>query len=246
MIAAAILLTAFASAGGGGDKPLPYDPGGPGSPGSPGAKPNQLELRFIGNMAFAISDGKTTLYTDFPYESGYSDYMTYDFDAMQKVPGALCLVTHGHRDHFDAPLFAKMDAKLIAPPAVAAKVAPGRAISFAPKMAYGDIAIEALPTPHAAIEHFSYLVTWHGRRLYFTGDTDSTDQLLAMRDLDLAFVSPWLLKAVAEKKKSIHAKRVVVYHQAAGEKVPPIQNRLVLEQGESFVLESLSAAGDPR
>jgi Xaa-Pro aminopeptidase len=205
------------------------------------AQADQLELRFIGNMAFAISDGSTTLYTDFPYESGYSDYMTYDFDAVPKTPGALCLITHGHRDHFDAPLFAKMEARLIAPPAVAAKVSAGRAIPFAPKMSYRNIAIEALPTPHASIEHFSYLVTWHGRRLYFTGDTDSTDQLLAMRDLDVAFVSPWLLEAVADKKKSIDAKQVVVYHQTSDENVPLIQNRIVLRQGEAFLLEAAAA-----
>jgi hypothetical protein len=29
-----------------------------------------LEIRFIGNMAFSITDGKTTLLTDFPYRSG--------------------------------------------------------------------------------------------------------------------------------------------------------------------------------
>ncbi|MCI0415294.1 hypothetical protein L0222_21180, partial [bacterium] len=38
----------------------------------------ELEFRFIGNMAFAISDGKVTLYTDFPYESGAFGYMKYD------------------------------------------------------------------------------------------------------------------------------------------------------------------------
>ena len=37
-----------------------------------------LEARFIGNMAYAISDGTITLFSDFPYESGYSRYMTYD------------------------------------------------------------------------------------------------------------------------------------------------------------------------
>lgn len=202
----------------------------------------RLEFLFIGNMAFAISDGKTTLYTDFPYESGSAGYMTYDFDAVPKAHGALCLITHGHRDHFDPSLFAKMDAKLIAPPSVAARVAAGRTIPFAPKMSYRDIEIEALRTPHGPIEHSSYLVTWHDRRLYFTGDTDSPDQLLAMRDLDVAFVSPWLMEAVVEKKGRIDAKRVVCYHQTSGEKVPALQDRLVPKQGQAFVLEG-DAAG---
>src|SRR6185295_719368 len=82
--------------------------------------PAKLQAQFIGNMAFAITDGKTALYTDFPYESGAFGYMSYDFAKVPKAPGSLCLYTHGHRDHFDAALFAKMDAKAIAPPKVAA------------------------------------------------------------------------------------------------------------------------------
>ncbi len=35
-----------------------------------------LEARFIGSMDLAITDGAVTLFTDFPYQSGYSQYMT--------------------------------------------------------------------------------------------------------------------------------------------------------------------------
>jgi hypothetical protein len=34
------------------------------------AQTPSLEARFVGNMAFAISDGSTTVMTDFPYQSG--------------------------------------------------------------------------------------------------------------------------------------------------------------------------------
>jgi hypothetical protein len=46
------------------------------------AQAPSLTATFIGNMAFAITDGATTLYTDFPYESGVFGYMAYDFDAV--------------------------------------------------------------------------------------------------------------------------------------------------------------------
>ncbi len=39
-----------------------------------------LEFHFIGNMAYEISDGETTLLSDFPYESGAFGYMTYKFE----------------------------------------------------------------------------------------------------------------------------------------------------------------------
>jgi L-ascorbate metabolism protein UlaG (beta-lactamase superfamily) len=207
-----------------------------------------LRATFIGNMAFAITDGKTTLYTDFPYQSGYAGYMTYDFASVPKAPGALCLVTHGHLDHFDPSLFAKMDAKLIAPPSVEARVASDRSIPFAPRMHFRVLEIEALTTPHGNVEHASYLVTWHGRRLYFTGDTDSVDPLLAMKDLDYAFVSPWLLGMVAERKGRIDARTVVCYHHTPAETVPPVQNRIVPKPGETLTLEAaaVSTANSPR
>jgi len=76
------------------------------------AEPAEIRARFIGNMAFQLSDGRATLRSDFPYESGYSGYMTWT-DAL--VPPAtadtLCLITHSHRDHFLAPLAARFCAK---------------------------------------------------------------------------------------------------------------------------------------
>jgi L-ascorbate metabolism protein UlaG (beta-lactamase superfamily) len=205
-----------------------------------------LRATFIGNMAFAITDGRTTIYTDFPYQSGYAGYMTYDFASVPKAPGALCLVTHGHLDHFDPSLFAKMDAKLIAPSSVEAKVPADRTIPFAPKMHYRVVEIEGLTTPHGHapgtyVDHASYLVTWHGRRLYFTGDTESADQLLAMKNLDYAFVSPWLLEAVEERKGRIDARVVVLYHHRADTKVSAAPNRIVPKQGETLTLEAAPA-----
>jgi len=41
------------------------------------AEPAEVRARFIGNMAFQLSDGRLTLRSDFPYESGYSGYMTW-------------------------------------------------------------------------------------------------------------------------------------------------------------------------
>jgi L-ascorbate metabolism protein UlaG (beta-lactamase superfamily) len=208
--------------------------------------PPRLTLTFIGNMAFAVTDGKTTLYTDFPYQSGAFGYMTYDASAVPAARDCVCLVTHGHLDHFDPNLFAKMGCALIAPPSLVKKIGTDRAVAFAPEMAYRVIEIEAFRTPHGEIEHYSYLVTWHGRRLYFTGDTESTDQLLAARDLDVAFVSPWLIEAVAKKNGRIDARRVVVYHHHADEKIAALQDRMVPKQGETFVLEGVSAGAAPR
>lgn len=210
--------------------------------------PAKLQAQFIGNMAFAITDGKTVVYTDFPYEPGAFGYMNYDFAKVPKAPGSLCLITHGHKDHFDAALFEKMDAKAIAPPKVAATLPAARVIPFAPKMTYRDITIESFPTPHGDADHASYLVTWHGVRLYFTGDTDSTERLLAMKNLDAAFVSPWLIGMIAKQKGHIDARTVICYHHKTDDKVPELQDRIVPKQGEVLTLTpgTVSSAAAPR
>src|SRR5215472_1135176 len=121
-------------------------------------QPARLTATFIGNMAFAITDGKSTIYTDYPYDPGAFGYMTYDFAKVPKASPALCLITHGHRDHFDPTLFARMDAKVIAPPELEATLPKDRVIPLAPRMEWNDVAIEAFPTPHGTIDHRSYLV----------------------------------------------------------------------------------------
>ena len=172
-------------------------------------------------MAFAISDGKTTLYTDFPYESGCFGYMTYDFARVPKAPERR-VPRHARppRPLRRVPLREDGLRRLIAPPSLVAGDGGGprdpvRAEDVVPATSRSRPSARRTAT----IEHSSYLVTWHGRRLYFTGDTDSADQLLAMKDLDVAFVSPWLIEAVAEKNGRIDARRVVCYHHQTDEKV---------------------------
>jgi L-ascorbate metabolism protein UlaG (beta-lactamase superfamily) len=202
--------------------------------------PAALRARFIGNMAYAITDGTITLFTDFPYESGYSVYMEYDPGEIRSATKeSISLVTHRHRDHWDGDLFSRTDWRVVGPVDALAAIPSARVVRALPvnptlaTIAVGSITIEALPTPHANIGHYSYLVTWHGRRLYFTGDTDSADQLLAMKNLDVAFVSPWLFDAAATASRRIDAKRIVIYHQTTDERVPKCRGTCqVPAQGE--------------
>jgi L-ascorbate metabolism protein UlaG (beta-lactamase superfamily) len=101
---------------------------------------------------------------------------------------------------------------------------------------FGPLQVEPVETPHASVEHYSYTVSWAGRRFYFVGDTDSTEALLAARNLDVAFVSPWLLNEVLRSGRTIDARRIVIYHQAPGESLPSCKTCTVLRQGESFIV----------
>lgn len=196
---------------------------------------DELEFQFIGNMAFSISDGKITLYSDFPYESGAFGYMKYDLQDVKISKNGVCLITHSHRDHWASELFQPLNLKLIGPPDVLKGVDPSRVIPFAKEIQYDGIRIEPFSTPHGRnMTHYSYLVIWHGVRMYFTGDTDEVETLLSMKDLDAAFISPWLAQVLLEKKQSVDANKIFMYHHADGEKVVSLQKSILPKQGEVF------------
>lgn len=199
---------------------------------SPLVRPEDLRIQFIGNEAMLITDGKTTLLSDYPYRSGYSIYMEYDSAKVRPEGDVLCLITHGHGDHFEPDLFAKTNWKIVAPNDVASKVDPSRIVGAGRTRTFKDIKIEVIETPHARIDHYSYVVTWHGKRLFFAGDTESTDALVAERKIDVAFVTPWLLQSVQEFGKKIDAATILIYHQAEKEKTPICDRCKVLTQYE--------------
>jgi L-ascorbate metabolism protein UlaG (beta-lactamase superfamily) len=201
-------------------------------------QPPALEARFIGNMAFAITDGDLTIVTDFPYRSGYSQYMTYPSTELHAVKGnTLALITHRHPDHWERDLFAQTDWKIIGPPDTTKGLDAARVVPLANSITFGPARVEIIKTLHANVDHHSYVVTWHRRRLYFSGDTESPDHLSSVKDLDVAFLSPWLYRSVIRSGRTVNAKRVVIYHHTAGEQVPECGQGCTLpRQGERLPL----------
>lgn len=121
------------------------------------ARPD-LEARFIGNMAYAISDGSITLFTDSPYESGYSRYMTYNArEIRSRTPRSLALITHGHRDHWEPALFGVTDWSVIGPEDAVRGAAANRVVRALPveparqSITFKGMTIDALLTPHAPV-----------------------------------------------------------------------------------------------
>ena len=204
------------------------------------AQAGELTVTFIGNMAFHITDGKTTLLSDFPYGSGAYGYMEYDMAEVPKVKDGLSLITHFHSDHWNTRLFRDMKHKIIAPPGITKRIEENRVILFSKDtpMRYKDIQVEAIEMPHnLAPEHFSYLVTWHGLRLYFTGDTETPADILKQKGIDIMFVSPWLIRTIERQDLVLDTKHLVMYHQRVGEEVVPYQDYKRMEQGTSFSVE---------
>jgi hypothetical protein len=87
-------------------------------------------------------------------------------------------------------------------------------------------------------------VEWQGQRLYFSGDTEETAALLEARDLDVAFVTPWLLEAVAKAGARVDARRIVTCHQQPSSAGQPLPDS-VPTQGEVLRLPSRPGARTP-
>lgn len=211
---------------------------------TPAPAPRPLTATFIGNEAWHITDGEYTLMTDFPYQSGYSRYMTWEWSGVPKIQDSskvLLVTTHQHRDHFAAELFPRLNPAGVIGPATVRAAAPSKGILPTADARFGPIRVEAIPTPHADLEHYSYVIEWHGVRIYLPGDTEEAKSLIQAKNLDVAFVTPWMLQAAARAGAKIDARRVIVVHHEAGQKVAPYQGSTVPRQGEVVALRAASA-----
>ncbi|GAB5519630.1 MAG: hypothetical protein RhofKO_18810 [Rhodothermales bacterium] len=197
---------------------------------------DSLTVTFIGNEGVMLSDGATTLMVDLPYQSGYSGYMTYEPSALAPVGNIVSVITHRHSDHFDPALFAERDWSVIGPHEVTASISAERIVPFKDRMTVGNFVVDPFATPHADVEHYSYRITWQGRAFYFVGDTDDPTHLLSMRNLDIAFVSPWLHCAAQRAGGTVDAQREIMVHQVLGQTDYICDGQERLAQGESFTL----------
>jgi L-ascorbate metabolism protein UlaG (beta-lactamase superfamily) len=207
-------------------------------------EPGELTATFIGNSAFHVTDGEVAILADFPYLSGAFGYMQWSPAQVPKRPSPLCLFTHGHRDHF-APDQVPAFCDIVVGPALAAREGGVRTLALEKAIRWKGLTIRAIATPHASVEHVSYLVEWQGQRLYFSGDTQRTEELLESPDLDVAFVNPWLLEAVAKAGARVDARLIVMCHHKPGSAVPPLSNGIVPTQGQVLTLPSRSGARTP-
>lgn len=170
--------------------------------------------------------------------------MGYDMADLPPVVDGLSLITHFHKDHWDRELFEQHpDWSIVAAPGVLDTIESPHEIPIEPVIRFKDITIQPDATPHRfSPQHYSYLVTWHGKRLYFVGDTETPAYILPLEDMDVIFITPWLIRTIARQELSLDADQLIVYHQKADEEIPPFQDYLRMEQGASITLEYDDAA----
>lgn len=166
----------------------------------------EIKIKFIGNAGLYLTDGKTNLYVDFPYKSGAHKYMEYDRSELDSIKdNSIFLFTHRHSDHYSKKLLKKLNGKKIG------NWNPEELKNLNDSIP--DFSIEAIRTSHTfTFKHYSYLITWHGKKIYINGDTGDVEPLSKIQDIDWAFVPYWILSNAKEENIKIDAKYFGVYH----------------------------------
>jgi L-ascorbate metabolism protein UlaG (beta-lactamase superfamily) len=144
----------------------------------------------------------------------------------------LILITDIHGDHMDPELIktvSKSGTEIIAPAAVAKTVTTAKVIGNGEKTTWGAWTIEAVPMynltrgPEAGKLYHDkgrgngYILTYGGKRFYFSGDTEGIPEMRALKNIDVAFVCmnlPYTMTAeeAADAVKAFHPKVVIPYH----------------------------------
>lgn len=206
---------------------------------------NEINIKFIGNCGFHMTDGTSEFYIDFPYKSGAYGYMEFDESELDsKNENAIFIFTHKHADHYSKKNLKKLT-KL-----KDKKVFGVSNISELEKLSekIKDFDIKAYKTKHTffriPFRHYSYLITWHGKKIYISGDTTNPETIGEMKNIDLAFVPYWILSSAKEQGIEIDAKMFAVYHlypeqiRSAKEHWDKVENiRPMVEQGEIITIE---------
>ena len=144
----------------------------------------------------------------------------------------LILITDIHGDHMDPDSIkdvGKGDTEVFAPPAVVQTVTTATAIANGETKTWQGWSIEAIPAYnlkrgpaegkffHDKGRGNGYVLTYGGKRFYFSGDTEGVPEMRALKNIDVAFVCmnlPYTMppEEAADAVKAFHPKIVIPYH----------------------------------
>jgi L-ascorbate metabolism protein UlaG (beta-lactamase superfamily) len=146
----------------------------------------------------------------------------------------LILITDIHGDHLDPDLIkaeSKDGTEIIAPAAVAKTVTTAKVIGNGEKTTWGAWTIEAIPMYNTTASRGpapgkffhdkgrgnGYVLTYGGKRFYFSGDTEGIPEMRALKNIDVAFICmnlPYTMtpEEAADAVKAFHPKVAIPYH----------------------------------
>lgn len=174
-----------------------------------------ITIQWLGHASFKICHEDTVIYID-PWK-------------LKKSPGdaTLVLVSHSHYDHFSPEDIAKVsgpDTKLIASADVVAKEKAGEAIMPGMMVELDGVRVKAVAAYNPNKQFHPKAKSWVGfiiemgsKRIYYAGDTDLTEEMKALKDIDVALLpvgGTYTMNAeeAAEAAKHIKPRQAIPYH----------------------------------
>jgi len=207
-----------------------------------------LKLKWLGHASFRISHEDTVIYID-PWKLKDSPH-----DA------TLVLVSHSHGDHYSPDDIKKVsgpDTKLIASSDVILKEKTGEAIAPGMTIQMDNVQVTGVASYNPNKQFHPKEKNWVGfiievgsKRIYYAGDTDLTEEMKALKDIDLALLpvgGKYTMdgEEAAQATKHIKPKQAIPYHwgdiigsesdaEEFAEKAEPSCKVEVLQPGETI------------
>jgi L-ascorbate metabolism protein UlaG (beta-lactamase superfamily) len=178
-------------------------------------KAMSVQLQWFGHASFRISSGSDVIYID-PWK-------------LKETPhdATVVLVSHSHYDHYSAGDIAKvsgMTTKLVAAGDVIQKQGKGQALKPGQSVDINGIKITGVPAYNPAKQFhprsnnwLGFVIEIAGKRIYYAGDTDATDEMKALKNIDLALLpvgGTYTMNAdeAADATKQFKPKQAIPYH----------------------------------
>lgn len=180
----------------------------------------KLEIVPIQHASLMVRAGGKVLYLD-PAQGSYDGLPKADY----------ILITDTHGDHLAPAILDKLRTPatvIVASKAAAAQIPGAKPLANGESTTIGDFKVDAIaaynlkPAPNGTTYHEKgrgngYVLTYGGKRVYFSGDTEGIPEMKALRNIDVAFVCmnlPFTMtpEAAAEAVRAFHPAVVYPYH----------------------------------
>ena len=174
-----------------------------------------VKLQWFGHASFRISSGSDVIYID-PWKLKIAPH-----DA------TIVLVSHSHYDHYSAEDIAKvsgMATKFVAAEDVIQKQGKGQTLKPGQSIDINGIKITGVPAYNITKQFhprsnnwLGFVIEIAGKRIYYAGDTDATDEMKALKNIDLALLpagGTYTMNAAeaADATKQFKPKQAIPYH----------------------------------